>query len=85
MFQRWLEAHVADGFVIAFPYYPGPVEDFVGLVVPELQRRGVFRTEYETPTLRGHLGLRTPESVYANPSADHLTERGSGSSNPAAP
>jgi N-acetyl-S-(2-succino)cysteine monooxygenase len=42
------------------PYLPGGLEDFVSLVIPELQRRGLFRTEYEGRTLREHLGLRRP-------------------------
>ena len=40
---------------------PGAFEDFVELVVPELQRRGLFRKEYESDTLRGNLGLEIPE------------------------
>ena len=42
------------------PYLPGGVNDFVELVIPELQRRGLFRTEYEGRTLRVHLGLARP-------------------------
>jgi N-acetyl-S-(2-succino)cysteine monooxygenase len=41
-------------------YFPGAFDDFVNLVVPELQRRGLFRTEYTGTTLRDHLGLRRP-------------------------
>ena len=44
---------------------PGGCEDFVALVVPELQRRGLFRTEYEGNTLRENLGLKRPVSRYA--------------------
>ena len=47
----------ADGFIISPAYLPGAFEEFVQSVVPELQRRGLFRTEYETKTLRDHLGL----------------------------
>ena len=43
-----------------FPYLPGGLDDFVGQVVPELQRRGLFRREYEGPTLRENLGLLRP-------------------------
>jgi hypothetical protein len=39
------------------PYFPGALIDFVDLVVPELQARGLFRREYEGTTLRGHFGL----------------------------
>jgi hypothetical protein len=47
------------------PYFPGGLDDFVELVVPELQRRGLFRTEYSGTTLRDHLGLPRPASRYA--------------------
>lgn len=51
----------ADAFVIAPTHAPGGYEDFARLVVPELQRRGLFRHRYESRTLRGHLGLPLPE------------------------
>jgi hypothetical protein len=44
------------------PVQPRGLRDFVDLVVPEVQRRGIFRKEYETTTLRGHLGLPDPPS-----------------------
>ena len=47
------------------PYLPGALDDFVELVIPELQRRGQFRTEYTGKTLREHLGLPRPPSRYA--------------------
>jgi FMN-dependent oxidoreductase (nitrilotriacetate monooxygenase family) len=47
----------ADGFIFSSGYSPGAYEEFVDLVVPELQRRGLFRKEYTSNTLRGHLGL----------------------------
>lgn len=50
----------ADGFNIMPPHLPGGLDDFIALVVPELQRRGLFRREYEGRTLRDHLGLRRP-------------------------
>lgn len=53
--QEWFEAERADGFVVMPPYFPGAFDDFVDLVVPELQRRGIYRTEYTGPTLRDHL------------------------------
>lgn len=48
----------ADGFIIQPPYMTGSLDDFVELVVPELQRRGLYRTRYEGSTLRDHLGLQ---------------------------
>jgi len=58
--QEWFEAGAADGFMLQIPYLPGGVEDVVGLLVPELQRRGLFRTEYDGTTLRNSLGLARP-------------------------
>jgi N-acetyl-S-(2-succino)cysteine monooxygenase len=55
--QTWFERDAADGFIIQPPYLPGSAEDFVNMVVPELQRRGLFRTAYEGRTLRENLGL----------------------------
>jgi alkanesulfonate monooxygenase len=62
--EEWLETNASDGFNVMFPYLPGGLDDFVNLVVPELQRRGIFRTEYEGRTLRENLGLRVPENRY---------------------
>ena len=45
--EEWLLTDACDGFNVMFPYVPGGLDDFVNLVVPELQRRGLFRTEYE--------------------------------------
>lgn len=58
--QEWFEGNAADGFNILPPTLPHGLEAFARLVVPELQRRGLFRTEYEGKTLRDHLGLRRP-------------------------
>jgi len=55
--QAWLEGGASDGFVLAATHMPGTYEEFVRLVVPELQRRGVFRKEYTGTTLRENLGL----------------------------
>lgn len=49
----------ADGFMVSAAQSPGTLNDFVDYVVPELQRRGLFRTEYEGDTLRDHLGLNS--------------------------
>jgi alkanesulfonate monooxygenase len=62
--QEWLEAEAADGFTIMFPYLPGGLEDFCAQVVPELQRRGIFRKEYEGKTLRENLGLPRPKNRF---------------------
>lgn len=58
--EHWFLNEGADGFNLMPPSLPGGIEDFIELVVPELQRRGLFRTEYQTNTLRGHLGLAKP-------------------------
>ena len=55
--QAWVEASAYDGFVLAATHMPGTYEEFVRLVVPELQRRGVFRKEFTGTTLRENLGL----------------------------
>jgi alkanesulfonate monooxygenase len=62
--QEWLEAEACDGFIIMFPYLPGGLDDFVDRVVPELQRRGIFRREYEGKTLRENLGLPRPRNRF---------------------
>ncbi|MFR0673252.1 LLM class flavin-dependent oxidoreductase [Enterobacterales bacterium AW_CKDN230030176-1A_HGKHYDSX7] len=67
--QTWFEHGAADGFNVLVPHLPQGLEDFATHVVPELQRRGLFRQRYEGRTLRDHLGLQRP----ANP---YFTERG---------
>ena len=62
--QHWLESDACDGFNIMFPTIPGGVEDFVRWVVPELQKRGIFRKEYAGTTLREHLGLPRPGNKF---------------------
>jgi alkanesulfonate monooxygenase len=62
--EEWLASDACDGFNIMFPYLPGGLDDFVERVVPELQRRGLFRTEYEGKTLRENLGLPRPENRF---------------------
>lgn len=59
--EEWWSAPACDGFVIGPTHQPGCFEDFVRLVVPELQKRGIYRKEYSGPTLRDHLGLARPE------------------------
>jgi alkanesulfonate monooxygenase len=62
--EEWLETEACDGFNVMFPYLPQGIDDFVDRVVPELQRRGIFRRDYEGVTLRDHLGLPRPENRF---------------------
>jgi alkanesulfonate monooxygenase len=62
--EEWLMSRGSDGFNIMFPYLPGGLDDFVDRVVPELQKRGIFRKEYEGPTLRENLGLPRPKNRF---------------------
>jgi hypothetical protein len=62
--EQWLVEEGSDGFNVMFPWLPAGLEDFVGKVVPELQRRGIFRREYAGTTLREHLGLQRPANRF---------------------
>jgi FMN-dependent oxidoreductase (nitrilotriacetate monooxygenase family) len=62
--EEWLASEGSDGFNVMFPYLPGGLDDFVDRVVPQLQRRGIFRREYEGATLRENLGLPRPENRF---------------------
>jgi len=62
--EKWLKEEAADGFNVVCNHYPKPFEDFCTQVVPLLQQRGVFRSEYEGKTLRENLGLKIPENRY---------------------
>ncbi|MDB6001454.1 MAG: class flavin-dependent oxidoreductase [Rhizobacter sp.] len=62
--QEWLETPGCDGFNIMFPWLPGGLDAFVDKVIPELQRRGIFRREYEGKTLRENLGLPRPANRF---------------------
>ena len=62
--EEWLGTQASDGFTVMFPYLPGGLDDFVEGVVPELQRRGLFRRDYEGTTLREHLGLPRPKNRF---------------------
>jgi len=62
--EDWLYSAACDGFNISFPWVPGGLDDFVDRVVPELQRRNLFRCEYEGRTLRENLGPPRPENRF---------------------
>jgi len=62
--EEWLLTDACDGFNVTFPYLPGGLDDFVERVVPELQRREIFRREYEGATLRENLGLPRPRNRF---------------------
>ncbi len=62
--QHWLEARGSDGFNVMFPYLPDGLDAFVDRVVPELQRRGLYRRAYEGATLRENLGLPRPSNRF---------------------
>ncbi|HSV41118.1 MAG TPA: LLM class flavin-dependent oxidoreductase [Nocardioidaceae bacterium] len=67
--QEWFEGGAADGFNVMPPLYPQLLDAFTSKVVPILQERGLFRTEYAGTTLRDHYGLPRPESQYVVPAA----------------
>jgi FMN-dependent oxidoreductase (nitrilotriacetate monooxygenase family) len=73
--QRWFEERAADGFNLNTDSFPSGLEPFVDHVVPELRRRGIFRTEYEGTTLRDHLGLDWPANRHAGSNDTSWTER----------
>jgi FMN-dependent oxidoreductase (nitrilotriacetate monooxygenase family) len=62
--EEWFDTDACDGFVIAATHSPGAYEDVVRMVIPELQRRGVFRDRYTGATLRENLGLPRPEGAH---------------------
>ena len=62
--EEWLLGDACDGFNIMFPWVPGGLYEFVDRIVPELQRRGLLRREYEGKTLRENLGLPRPENRF---------------------
>ena len=73
--EEWLMTNGCDGFNIMFPFLPQGLDDFVDRVVPELQRRGIFRTEYEGRTLRENLGLPRPKNrFFEEPEAVNAAE-----------
>jgi len=62
--QEWLESEACDGFNVMFPWLPGGLDDVVDLLIPELQRRELFRRDYQGATLRDHLGLHRPPNRF---------------------
>jgi alkanesulfonate monooxygenase len=62
--EEWLLTDACDGFNVMFPYLPAGLNDFVERVVPELQRRDIFRRQYAGKTLRENLGLKRPENRF---------------------
>jgi FMN-dependent oxidoreductase (nitrilotriacetate monooxygenase family) len=62
--EQWLVERGSDGFNVMFPFLPAGLDDFVDQVVPELQRRGIFRREYEGSKLRENLGLPRPKNRF---------------------
>ena len=69
LIEDWFIDGAADGFNIMPPVLPVALQDFVTEVVPELQRRGLFRTAYEGATLRANLGLKWPVNRHVAGSA----------------
>ena len=63
--EKWFLGYGVDGFLVQPAYLPGGLDDFVDLVIPELQSRGLFRSDYDGTTLRDNLGLERPSSRYA--------------------
>lgn len=69
--EEWIDKGGADGFNLMMPTFPDALEDFVDLVVPILQERGVFRKDYQGSTLREYLGLSKPESSFSKKYVRH--------------
>ena len=72
--EKWLETEASDGFTIQFPYLPEGLDDFVDKLVPELQRRGIYRKEYQGSTLRENLGLPRPGNRFFDGAAAAAAE-----------
>lgn len=62
--EEWLTERGCDGFIVQFPYVPEGLHDFVDKIVPEIQRRGIYRADYSGATLRSHLGLPRPANRF---------------------
>jgi FMN-dependent oxidoreductase (nitrilotriacetate monooxygenase family) len=78
-FATWLAEDAADGFTVCLPFLPQGLDDVAERLVPELQRRGLFRKDYEGTTLREHLGLPRPENRFfpnENEELSHVKKNG---------
>ena len=64
-FERWFSSHACDGFILQPNYMPGDLDDICRLLIPELQDRGLIRAGYQGETLREHMGLARPASIYS--------------------
>jgi N-acetyl-S-(2-succino)cysteine monooxygenase len=64
LIEKWFVEEAADGFNLCPPYLPGGLDKFIDLVIPRLQQKGIFRTEYTGSTFRDHLGLERPENQF---------------------
>jgi FMN-dependent oxidoreductase (nitrilotriacetate monooxygenase family) len=73
--EQWFVGRAVDGYLIQPPHLPAGLDEFIDQVIPVLQERGLFRTEYEGTTLRENLGLKRPPSCYANESHAAAPER----------
>ncbi|KAI6081366.1 Nitrilotriacetate monooxygenase component A/pristinamycin IIA synthase subunit A [Hypoxylon rubiginosum] len=62
--EQWIVQEGSDGFNVVFPFLPQGLDDVVERLIPELQRRGLFRKDYEGTTLRDHLGLKRPSNKF---------------------
>ena len=76
--EEWFTHRAADGFNLLPPHFPGALNDFVDMVVPELRRRGLFRSAYEGRTLRVNLGLPRPASISRQPRIGLFLTRNAG-------
>ncbi|MCF3641607.1 LLM class flavin-dependent oxidoreductase [Rhizobium sp. TRM95111] len=63
--EKWVDAGCGDGFMMPIGYYPGNLDDYIDKVIPILQERGSYKTEYTGTTLRDNLGLIRPANRYA--------------------
>jgi alkanesulfonate monooxygenase SsuD/methylene tetrahydromethanopterin reductase-like flavin-dependent oxidoreductase (luciferase family) len=74
--EQWVTQGAADGFIIMLPIMQAGTQPFLELVVPQLQRRGLFRRDYAGSTLRAHLGLETPRNRFVPEVAPILAQTG---------
>jgi len=72
--EAWFQGYAADGFNLKPDLLPDSLELFINKVVPLLQKKGIFRTEYEGNTLRDHLGLKRPPNQYTGRKSQQAAE-----------